>query len=136
MLHRNRKMICRVVLGLGLLGVVQTGFAEDNSRTLSNLERERSAMIALFVDEALTPIEREQHIALSQRRLMDLERMVIRDDRLLGSKNPRVQQAFERYDATFLVHASAEAEQPIVDFWLKQLQLDSEQVLTSKKGRR
>ena len=75
-------------------------------------------------------------VALSQRRLMDMERMVIRDDRLLGSHDSMVNKAFDHYETTFLVHASTEANQHIVDFWLQQLNLDSESILESKRGRR
>lgn len=106
------------------------------SRTLSNLERERSSLMEIVVQEELSPIDRERKIALSQRRLMDMERMVIRDDRLLGSHDPMVKKAFDHYETTFLVHASAEAKQHIVDFWLQQLNLDSQSILESKRGRR
>ena len=106
------------------------------SRTLSNLERERSSLMGIIVQEEISPIERERKIALSQRRLMDMERMVIRDDRLLGSHDPMVKKAFDHYETTFLVHASVEANQHIVDFWLQQLNLDSQSVLESKRGRR
>ncbi|OUR90656.1 hypothetical protein A9Q81_19115 [Gammaproteobacteria bacterium 42_54_T18] len=106
------------------------------SRTLSNLERERSSLMEIVVQEEFSPIERKRKIALSQRRLMDMERMVIRDDRLLGANDPMVKKAFDHYETTFLVHASVEANQHIVDFWLQQLNLDSQSILESKRGRR
>ena len=110
--------------------------AHAESRTLSNLERERSSLMRVIVQEGVSPIEREKKIALSQRRLMDMERMVIRDDRLLGSHDLMVRKAFDHYETTFLVHASIEENQHIVDFWLGQLHLDSESILASKRGRR
>jgi len=125
------KIMTGIILCVGVVSTVNA----DN-RTLSNLERERAAMIGAFTNEQLTLTQREQQIGLNQRRLMDMERMVIRDDRLLGASDPFVKKAFDHYEMTFLVHASAEANQHLVDFWLQQLQLDSEQILTSKKGRR
>ena len=122
------------VMGLMLLAVSDMTLAE--SRTLSNLEHERVAFFGIVTDDEMTPFQREQQLATSQRRLMDLERMAIRDDRLLGSKDPRVKKAFNSYETTFLVHASAEANHHIVDFWLQQLQLDTKQILASKRGRR
>lgn len=121
---------------IGLLFISATAKAYAESRTLSNLERERSSLVSVMTQEELSPIDRERRIALSQRRLMDMERMVIRDDRLLGSHDPMVKKAFDHYETTFLVHASAEANQHIVDFWLHQLSLDSQSILESRRGRR
>ena len=123
-----------IIVALALLGL--TSFAQAENRTLSNLEHERVAFFEMVTNQQLKPAEREQQIAVSQRRLMDLERMVIRDDRLLGSSDPLVKKAFGDYDSTFLVHASVEAEQHIVDFWLQQLQLDTQSILSSQRGRR
>ena len=124
----------KMLLGLTLVGL--STMAQAQSSTLTNLERERGAFLETLTSEQLKPAQRAEQIAQSQRRLLDLERMVIRDDRLLGSKDPLVKQAFNHYDTTFLVHASAEAKQHVVDFWLAQLQLDNEQVMSSRKGRR
>ena len=123
-----------MILGIALMGLTSVSQAEN--RTLPNLERERVAFIQVLTSEQLQPAEREQQIAVSQQRLMDLERMVIRDDRLLGSSDPLVKKAFNDYNSTFLVHASAEANQYIVDFWLQQLQLETNTILDSKRGRR
>ena len=128
-------VIQRVFVGMVLFSSAIT-LVHAESRTLSNLERERSSLMGIVVQEGLSPIEREKKIALSQRRLMDMERMVIRDDRLLGSHDPMVRKAFDHYDTTFLVHASIEENQHIVDFWLEQLHLDSQSILASKRGRR
>ena len=131
MLNLHKKLIVSVVVSLSMSAIAQA-----ENRTLSNLERERSTLLKSFTSDRLTPAEREQQINMSQRHLMDMERMVIRDDRLLGLNDPVVQKAFDNYDTTFLVHASAEANQHIVDFWLQQLKLDSKHILSSKKGRR
>jgi len=126
----------RGVLFVMTLFISSVTSVHAESRTLSNLERERSSLMVIVARESLSPIERERKIASSQRRLMDMERMVIRDDRLLGSHDPMVSKAFDHYETTFLVHASAEANQHIVDFWLQQLHLDSQSILESKRGRR
>ncbi|PCJ34851.1 MAG: hypothetical protein COA99_14250 [Moraxellaceae bacterium] len=131
MLNLHKKLIVSVVVSLSMSAIAQA-----ENRTLFNLERERSTLLNSFTSDRLTPAEREQQINMSQRHLMDMERMVIRDDRLLGLNDPVVQRAFDNYDTTFLVHASVEANQHIVDFWLQQLKLDSKRILSSKKGRR
>ena len=135
----NRKLVSNMLIGglVAFLGAPLCSVGvKAESRTLSNLERERAVLIDAIISENNNPSERQQKIVTCQRRLMDMERMVIRDDRLLGSDDPHVQRAFEQYDTTFLVHASSEANQDIVDFWLQQVNLDSEQILTSKKGKR
>ncbi len=137
--QKNKSTFQGVIRGVFLgmtLCVSSITLVHAESRTLSNLERERSSLMEIVVQETFSPIERERKIALSQRRLMDMERMVIRDDRLLGSHDPMVKKAFDHYETTFLVHASAEANQHIVDFWLQQVNLDSQSILESKRGRR
>ena len=123
-----------IVLSLALVSAASV--VQAQSGTLANLERERAALLETMLDEQLSPDKRNRQLAMGQRHLLDLERMVIRDDRLLGSKDPMVTKAFENYDLTFLVHASAEGEQHVVDFWLGQLHIDSQSILTSHKGRR
>ena len=123
-----------IVLSLALVSAASVVQAE--SGTLANLERERAALLETMLNEKLSPDKRNQQLAMGQRHLLDLERMVIRDDRLLGSKDPMVNKAFGNYDMTFLVHASAEGEQHVVDFWLGQLSIGSQSVLNSHKGRR
>ena len=83
-----------------------TGAAQAG--TLENLERERAIMVETILDPSLTAVERQRKIVLSQNRLVDLERMVIRDKSLAGKNTPVVKKAFENYDLTFLVHASVE----------------------------
>ena len=133
---KTSKTATMTKLAAALFLLCSASISVAENRTLLNLERERSSLVDIITDEQLGPNEREQKIIISQRRLMDMERMVIRDDRLLGSKDPMVKKAFDHYDTTFLVHASAEANLHIVDFWLQQLQLDSKGVLSSKRGRR
>lgn len=124
------------VVLFGVLSFNTIPLAQAENRTLFNLERERSAFMDAVKSEQLSPTDRERKVRLSQRRLMDMERMVVRDDRLLGSKDPLVQRAFNNYESTFLVHASVEANLHIVDFWLQQMRLDSENILNSHVGRR
>src|SRR3954469_386309 len=76
--------------------------------TLDNLERERALLIEAMLDPALAPADRQARIEAEQRRLVDLERMVLRDDSLKGKNTPAIRKAFANYDLTFLIHASLE----------------------------
>ena len=111
-----------------------TGAAQAG--TLENLERERAIMVETILDPSLTAVERQRKIVLSQNRLVDLERMVIRDKSLAGKNTPVVKKAFENYDLTFLVHAAIEKDMAISDSWLEQVGLTTQALMAATKGRR
>src|SRR6185436_11625444 len=70
---------------------LSSGFAMADS--LDNLERERALMIEALLDPSLAPADRQQRLDSEQRRLVDLERMVLRDDALKGKTTPTVRKA-------------------------------------------
>lgn len=110
--------------------------ASDKVLSLSNLERERAALINDMLNPSLDFEERLVQMNKRQRQLTDMERMVIRDERLLSSKRHSVTQAFENYELTFLVHAGAEAQQSASSQWLEQVKFNSESVLNASAGYR
>ena len=57
------------------------------------MERERALLIETLLDGEITPAERQVRIEAAQRRLLDLERMVLRDDKLVGRNTPQVRRA-------------------------------------------
>jgi hypothetical protein len=132
----NKKTLTAITLvlfyGLAVSNVAQAA----NIHSVESLERERASLIGLMVDEQYDANTRRQHIKRFYRRLTDIERMVLRDERLLGNNNPTVKRAFGHYDLTFLVHASAEAKRDITDHWLAQSGLSTATVMSTKAGRR
>ncbi|MFP6748401.1 MAG: hypothetical protein VCD66_12480 [Alphaproteobacteria bacterium] len=104
--------------------------------SLANMERERALLIETMLDGDITPAERQARLQAGQRRLLDLERMVLRDDNLVGRNTPQVRRAFANYDLTFLVHASAEKSRTIADTWLAQLGITTQSLMSAKRGRR
>ncbi|WP_395342778.1 hypothetical protein PN836_001810 [Ningiella sp. W23] len=109
---------------------------DTNILSLSNLERERSALIADMLDLSLSFDQRHEKLSKRQRQLTDMERMVMRDERLLSSTNFAVKRAFNEYELTFLVHAGAENQQSASAQWLDMIDFDSASVLNAKVGRR
>ena len=103
--------------------------------TLANMERERAQLIAAMLDADIPPADRLAPLHTAQRRLIDLERMVLRDDGLVGRNTPHVRRAFANYDLTFLVHASAEKNLTVADAWLEQLGISTQSLLAAKAGR-
>ncbi len=126
-------------MGLVLLGVsfsLGALAASTEVRSLENMERERAALLAIILDSSLTPVQREQRIVNSSRQLVNLERMVMRDNRLLGSGTPIVRKAFSHYDTSFLIHTSIEQRRHVIDHWFKQFSLHRDAVLNSHSGKR
>jgi hypothetical protein len=111
-----------------------TGTAQAG--TLENLERERAIFIDTMLDPEASPAERHERVRVSKRRLVDLERMVLRDKSLTGRNTPVVRRAFENYDLTFLVHASTERNISAIDAWLGQIGISTQSVMSARMGRR
>ena len=120
------------------LATVACMAATDSAQagTLENLERERAIMVETLLDPSFTVVERQEKIALSRNRLIDLERMVIRDKSLASKNTPVVKKAFENYDLTFMVHASVEKNLSLMDHWLDQVGVSTKTVMDARVGRR
>jgi hypothetical protein len=106
----------------------------DDLQTLKNMERERSSLIETLLDLNMTPADRSSIIDNKVRRLVDLERMVLRDGRLDGNTHFLVRRAFADYDMTFLAHTSVENDQAVVGHWLNQVGLSNAAIFSAGKG--
>ena len=126
--------LVKIAAFAGAFVALATGFAHAD--TLDNLERERALLVEAMLDPALSPSDRQARIESEQRRLVDLERMVLRDDQLKGKNTPTVRKAFANYDLTFLVHASMEKKVTLVDNWLDQVGISTNTLMAARKGRR
>lgn len=104
--------------------------------TLENLERERSMTINTFFDASLNVNERQAKLDSQNRRLIDLERIVMRDQSLRGQNTKTVRIAFQNYDVTFLGHASAEKGHTMVEHWLRQFNVSTDDLMSSRVGSR
>lgn len=104
--------------------------------SLENLERERAALVVTLLDPDLDPDARQGRVAPIVRRLVDLERMVLRDKSLVGKGDPDTLRAFEDYDRTFLVHASTEHESTPLAHWLGRVGLSTGTIRAARLGRR
>jgi hypothetical protein len=118
----------------GAVLAVSCGTAMADS--LENLERERAILIEAMLNPELSPAERQQRMEAEKRRLVDLERMVLRDDALKGKNTPIVRKAFANYDLTFLVHASTEKNLSLMDNWLEQVGVSTQTLMSARKGMR
>jgi hypothetical protein len=91
-------------------------------------------VLETLLDPTLTPAERQESLATVRLRLVDLERMVVRDESLRGRNTPVVRRAFADYELTFLAHTSAEANTTLLDIWLARLGIGSEALAVARRG--
>ena len=103
---------------------------------LKDLERERAELLGALLDPERTATDRERYVRATARRLANMERIVLRDDDLLGNTGPVVRRAFASYDLTFLAHAAAEQERSMLDLWLERVGLTTDAVMNAQPGRR
>ncbi|MFT7571611.1 MAG: hypothetical protein ACI9JL_002655 [Paracoccaceae bacterium] len=104
--------------------------------TLENMERERAILLETVLSGDMNTAERESRIQVAKTRLVDLERMVLRDKKLIGRNTPAVRAAFDNYDLTFLVHASTEKSRSIADHWLGEIGVSTTALMNARMGRR
>ena len=128
-----RRFILKSLICVGLT-ISITGLAQADS--LKNLERERSLTLITLMDANLSPVQRQKHLNAAKPRLLDLERIVLRDKKNIGRNTPTVRKAFQNYDLTFMVHAAAENNLILADNWLNQLGVSTETLMASKVRQR
>ena len=125
------------VAGVWAVTLVTGGPAmAGDAALLKDLERERAALLGVLLDPERTAAERERYVRAAARRLADMERIVLRDDDLLGNTGSVVRRAFASYDLTFLAHAAAEQDRSMLDWWLEQVGLTTDAVMNAAPGRR
>jgi hypothetical protein len=129
-----KKLIIKTITISWFLTAISVGAA--NAGTLENLERERAIALVNLMSLEITPSERQAKLRNLKPRLVDLERMVMRDPSLKGKNTPDVHRAFNNYDTTFLMHASIEKNRTIVDHWFEQMGLSTNALMNTKVGRR
>ena len=118
-----------LILAAGISVPTQAG-------SLENMERERALLLNSMLTSELTPEKRQAKVEISRNRLIDLERLVLRDKSLMGKSTPSVRAAYENYDLTFLVHASTEHNRTLLDHWLNQVGVSTESLMNARIGRR
>ena len=104
--------------------------------SLENLERERAILLEAMLTPAVDGSERLDKLAIGKRRLVDLERILLRDKSVVGKNTPQVKKAFENYDLTFLAHASVEKNLSLTDHWLEQVGVSTHSLMSTRVGRR
>ena len=104
--------------------------------SIENLERERAIAIETLLAPEMAASERSAKISVAKSRLVDLERIALRDKSVDGRASPAIKRAFANYDLTFLVHASTEKNVTLLDHWLEELGLSTQNLMAASRRRR
>ena len=94
-------MRSKTTLTLATAAAILVAAGAAQAGTLENLERERALTIQTLLSPSLTVSERQQKIAASKHRLVDLERMVLRDKSLVLAGRSGCVHADKVTSATF-----------------------------------
>ena len=124
------------ILAAALAATVASAGTVAIAGPLENLERERAILIDTLLDPELAPGDRQAKVEIAKARLVDLERIVLRDDKVVGRNTPTVRRPFANYDLTFLVHASLEKNIAIIDTWLGEVGVSTAALMSARQGRR
>jgi len=137
-LSKKLRKTAGIASGAAAAAIISTVIATSpvQAGSVENLERERAMVLQAILMPDLGPDERQAKIGTSQRRLIDLERIVLRDDSLTGRSTPAVRKAFENYDLTFLVHAATEKKMLLVDNWFTAMGLTTQSIMATQLGPR
>jgi len=126
----------RFILTLSTLALSLIMSSTASANSLETLERERARTVQTILDPTLTLEARHARLDRHRHRLIDLERMVIRDKSLRTQTDRTVRIAFKNYDVTFLSHASAEKNRTMSDHWMAQFNLNTDALMATRVGRR
>ena len=134
---RNASHVRQTLIGIGItVAIFAAAIGGAAAGTLENMERERAILLETILSGDMNAAERESRIQVAKTRLVDLERMVLRDKKLIGRNTPAVRAAFDNYDLTFLVHASTEKSRSIADHWLGEVVVSTTALMNARMGRR
>ena len=134
---RNASHVRQTLIGIGItVAIFAAAIGGAAAGTLENMERERAILLETILSGDMNAAERESRIQVAKTRLVDLERMVLRDKKLIGRNTPAVRAAFDNYDLTFLVHASTEKSRSIADHWLGEVGESTTALMNARMGRR
>ena len=134
---RNASHVRQTLIGIGItVAIFAAAIGGAAAGTLENMERERAILLETILSGDMNAAERESRIQVAKTRLVALERMVLRDKKLIGRNTPAVRAAFDNYDLTFLVHASTEKSRSIADHWLGEVGVSTTALMNARMGRR
>ena len=102
------------------------------AKLLENLERAVNRWSRTCLTPTSMSPRRQEKIALSKRRLADLERIALNDKAMKESRSPLVLKVFKDYEMSFLVHSAAESGRTMSTHWLEGIGLSTSDLMNAR----
>ena len=89
--------------------------------SIENMERTRASLIKVILDPNLNLDKKEAQLSDLKLKLLDKERIVINDKKIIQNPNRYTIRAFEEFELSFLVHASIEKNINVPSHWFNEI---------------
>ncbi|MDC3141309.1 hypothetical protein OBA40_08150 [Alphaproteobacteria bacterium] len=103
--------------------LLSTFFNPVFASSIENMERTRASLIKVILDPNLNFEKKETQLTDLKLKLLDKERIVINDKKIIQNPNRHTIRAFEEYELSFLVHASIEKNINVPSHWFNELDI-------------
>ena len=100
--------------------------------SIENMERTRASLISTILDPNLKADNKQSKLLDLKLKLLDKERMVINDKKIIQNPSRYTIKAFEEFELSFLVHASVEKKVDITSHWFNEVGFTSNSLKNTK----
>ncbi len=112
--------------------LISTFLNPSFAASIDNMERTRAMLITTMLDPNLKADTKQSRINDLKLKLLDKERMVINDKKIIQNPNRHTIKAFEEFELSFLVHASIEKNLEISSHWFNEIGLTTSNLENTK----
>ena len=102
------------------------------ANSIDNMERTRATLITTILDPNLAADNKQNKLLDLKLKLLDKERMVINDKKIIQNPSRYTIKAFEEFELSFLVHASIEKKVDITSHWFNEVGFTSSSLKNTK----
>ena len=112
--------------------LLTTFFNPAIASSIDNMERTRASLITTILDPNLEADNKQNKLLDLKLKLLDKERMVINDKKIIQNPSRYTIKAFEEFELSFLVHASIEKKVDITSHWFNEVGFTSSSLQNTK----
>ena len=102
------------------------------ANSIDNMERTRASLITTILDPNLEADNKQNKLLDLKLKLLDKERIVINDKKIIQNPSRYTIKAFEEFELSFLVHASIEKKVDITSHWFNEVGFTSSGLKNTK----
>jgi hypothetical protein len=101
--------------------LLSTFFNPAFASSIENMERTRASFIKVMLDSNLNLEKKELELKNLKLKLLDKERIVINDKKIIQNPSRYTIKAFEEFELSFLVHASIDNNIDVPSHWFNEI---------------